>query len=138
LNRLVGFSDRQKPFDNPTDLARFQFALPNHYDPPSCAPQRVDILAVSLTVALALGSPECGVSHGRTATPLAAVHVPVAAVNEHDGPARWHNDIGFARQIGAVQGEPAAETMQNRTHNALWRGVLAVDRRHALAPLWRR
>jgi hypothetical protein len=135
LKRLGGFSDRQKPFDNPSDLARLEFTLPNHYNPPSSAPQRADILAVALAIALALGSPECGISHGRTTTPLAPVHVPVTAVNEHDGPARRHNDIGLARQIGAVEGEAETETMQDRTHNGFGRRVLAANRGHALATL---
>jgi hypothetical protein len=135
LKRLVGFSDCQKPFDNPYDLARLKFALPNHYNHPSCAPQRAGILMVSFAVTLALGSPECGVSHGRTAAPLASMHVPVASVNEYDGMARRHNDIGFARQIGAVEGKAETETMQNRTHSTFGRRVLAANRGHTLAAL---
>ena len=102
LTWRFALSDRLKPFDDLPDLARLQRALPNNQDPPTRAPQRFDIVAVSLTVALTLGAPECGVGHGRTATPLAVVHVPVTAVNEHNGPARRHNDIRLARQIGAV------------------------------------
>jgi hypothetical protein len=34
-------------------------------------------------------------------------------VNEHNGPARRHNDIGLARQIGAVEGKAEAEAMQD-------------------------
>jgi hypothetical protein len=54
---------------------------------------------------------------------------------DRDGPARRHSDIGLARQIGEVEGNAAAETMQDRTHDALERGVLAVNRGHALTAL---
>jgi len=48
-------------------------------------------------------------------------------VNEHDGPVGRHNDIGLARQIGAVEGKAETETMQNRTHKMFGRGVLAAN-----------
>jgi hypothetical protein len=63
------------------------------------------------------------------------VHVPEATVNEHHGSARRHNDIGLARQIGAVEGEAAAEPMQNRTHNTFGRRILAANRGHSLSML---
>jgi len=79
-----------------------QLAFPDDQYAPACPAKSGQGSAITLSVLGSLGLPKRGVRYGRAPTSLAGVHVPETTVDEKDSSARWHHDVGLARQISAV------------------------------------
>lgn len=56
-------------------------------------------------------------------------------MHQDDGPARRHHNVRLVRQVAAVESEPAAQAMHDRTDHPLRPCVLAAIRGHAPAAL---
>ncbi len=75
------------------EIRRFGFALPDHDHSPPHFPQRPRMHHVSGRVPLQLCHPETLVVCRRSAVPTPAVPVPETAVNEHNKPMLWQNNV---------------------------------------------
>ena len=80
--------------------------------------------------------PERGVALGHYKVTAAFVPVPEAAVDEDDGAVLAQHYVGGAGQALDIYAVAVAVGMQVTAHNLLGLGVLALDARHALVPLF--
>ena len=89
----------------------FGFAVPNHADVPTLTLQSGNVLCVAGHVAREFRVPITGVGFGPAGVEAVGfwVHVPEAAVNEDDFAARSENEIGFSRQVFAMQAVTVAQ-----------------------------
>ena len=91
---------------------------------------------IALFVAFYFLFPERGVALGHYKVTAAFVPVPEAAVDEDDGAVFAQHYVGGAGQMLDVYAVAVAMGMQVTAHNQLRFGVLALDARHALVPLF--
>jgi hypothetical protein len=111
-------------------LRIFQFAFPDHQDPPPGAFEAPDVIGVSFLSARDLWAPILLVAlRTRTADPT-AVTVPKTAVHEYRRPVSRKNEIGLTRQVTRVKTEPEAGTMNQGAYQPFWASVLGPDCPH--------
>ena len=91
---------------------------------------------VALFVAFYFLLPELAIVLGQHEVFAAFVTVPEAAVDEDDGAVFAQHYVGGAGQALDIYAVAVAMGMQVATHNQLGLGVLALDARHALVPLF--
>ena len=91
---------------------------------------------VALFVAFYFLFPELGVALGHDKVTATFVAVPEAAVDEYDGAVFAQYNIGGAGQAFDIYAVTVAVGMEVTAHNQLGFGVLALDARHALVPLF--
>ena len=91
---------------------------------------------IALFVAFYFLFPERGVALGHYKVTAAFVPVPEAAVDEDDGAVLAQHYVGGAGQALDIYAVAVAVGMQVAAHNQLGLGVLALDARHALVPLF--
>ena len=91
---------------------------------------------VALFVAFYFLFPEWGVALGHYKVTAAFVPVPEAAVDEDDGAVLAQHYVGGAGQALDIYAVAVAMGMQVTAHNHLGLGVLALDARHTLVPLF--
>ena len=85
---------------------------------------------VAGAVAGDLGAPIVGVGLRHARAARAIVPVPEAAVDENREPARAVDDVGLARQIGAMEPVARRDRAQKLAHRELRTGVARFDRAH--------
>ena len=103
---------------------------------PAEAAQLDTFFYVSLAVAVNLLLPEFGVCLGHYKVLASFVAVPEATVDKDDGAVFAQYNIGCAGQEFDIYPVAVTVGVQITAHNHLWLGVLALDARHALAPLF--
>ena len=91
---------------------------------------------IALFVAFYFLFPERGVALGHYKITATLVAVPEAAVDEDDGAVLAQYYVGGAGQVLDIYAVAVAMGMQVTAHNQLGLGVLALDARHALVPLF--
>ena len=91
---------------------------------------------VALFVAFYFLFPEWGVALGHYKVFATLVSVPEAAVDEDGCPVLAQRYVGGAGQALDIYAVAVAMGMQVTAHNQLGLGVLALDARHALVPLF--
>ena len=111
-------------------------SFPNDDCVPAEVAQLYAFFYVALFVALDFLFPERGVALGHYKVAAAFVAVPEAAVDEEDGAVLAQHYVGGAGQALDIYAVAVAVGMQVAAHNQLGLGVLALDARHALVPLF--
>ena len=103
---------------------------------PAEAAQLDAFFDIALFVALYFLFPERGVALGHYKVFAAFVTVPEATVNEDDCLVLVQHYVWGAGQALDIYAVAVAVGMQVTAHNQLGLGVLALDARHALVPLF--
>ena len=103
---------------------------------PAEAAQLDAFFDIALFVAFYFLLPEWGVTLGHYKVTAAFVTVPEAAVDEDDGAVLAQYYVGGAGQALDIYAVAVAVGMQVAAHDHLGLGVLALDARHALVPLF--
>ena len=93
-------------------------------------------LNIALFVAFYFLFPEWGVALGYYKVAAAFVAVPEAAVDEDDGAVFAQHYVGGAGQALDIYAVAVAVGMEVTAHDHLGLGILALDTRHALVPLF--
>ena len=93
-------------------------------------------LYIALFVALYFLFPEWGVALGHYKVAAAFVAVPETTVDEDDGAVLAQYYVWGAGQALDIYAVAVAMGVQVTAHNHLGLGVLALDARHALVPLF--
>ena len=91
---------------------------------------------IALFVAFYFLFPERGVALGHYKVTATFVAVPETAVDEYDGAVLAQYYVGGAGQAFDIYAVTVAVGVQVTAHNQLGLGVLALDERHALVPLF--
>ena len=91
---------------------------------------------IALFVAFYFLFPERGVALGHYKVLASFVPVPEAAVDEDDGAVLAQHYVGGAGQALDIYAVAVAMGVQVTAHDQLGLGVLALDARHALVPLF--
>ena len=105
-----------------------------------CVPAEVAqldaLFDVAFLVAVDLSLPELAIALGHYKVTATFVPVTETAVDEDDGAVLAQHYVGGAGQALDIYAVAVAVGMQVTAHNQLGLGVLALDARHALVPLF--
>jgi len=105
-------------------------AFPDDQDLPAEFLEGLDVSAVAVAVAGALGLPEFDIGRRRNAPIAAVVHVPITAVDEDDLLEARKNQVGLAGEVFAVQAIAVAEAMDERADEQFGFRVFAAYAGH--------
>ena len=111
-------------------------SFPNDDCVPAEVAQLDAFFDIALFVAFYFLFPERGVALGHYKVTAAFVPVPEAAVDEDDGAVLAQHYVGGAGQALDIYAVAVAVGMQVVAHNQLGLGILSLDARHALVPLF--
>gem|GEM_PF-2770431 len=114
----------------------FKLTFPYPYDAPTFTFEGCSDLLVPLAIRFNLILPELHVGRRQPKTLASFVTMPKATVDEYDGLIFRQNNVGFAWQFRI---DPETQTLreQEPPNQNLRFGILALDGRHATAPLLR-
>ena len=113
------------------------FTFPKADDMPIGSDEGVFVLYIPCFVGLNLGFPKLGVGLGGSGMLTTFMPVPKTAVNKDSRFVFGQHDIGCAGKFAVTDTEAQAFGKKEFSHQHLGFGVLAVDCRHAAAPLLR-
>lgn len=107
-----------------------KLALPDDKRPPARLIQRLDYSLVSCSICQELGLPEIRPRFGQHRESAPRVMMPEAPMYKDTGPQPRQYNVGFSRQILAMQPVTIAVGMQKPAHQHFRLRVLAPDSRH--------
>lgn len=103
-------------------------ALPEYDNPPSACFQRLSDLAIAGFVGTELGVPESPVRFHRVCELATRVSVPETAMNKDDSSMFGKDKVRRAWQLGDMQAESIAQSVQTASNNHFWGSVLGSVR----------
>ena len=103
---------------------------------PSEAAQLYALFNIPMAVSFYFVFPEWSVAFGHYKISAFFVSVPEATVDEDDGAVFAQHYVGGAGQALDIYAVAVAVGMQVVAHNQLGLGILSLDARHALVPLF--